>query len=103
MNSPTPFYENLPPLDRPYSDPPLKIAKADRKPCPVCGHPTGDCTADYDGPRHIIGVPDKEHLVYVKEDVTQEVILASGAKTTVILARGGSYITKAKAKEFGIS
>lgn len=34
----------------------IPIVRADRKACPVCGHPTGDCATDTSEPKHVIGI-----------------------------------------------
>jgi len=99
----TPFYERIPESSTSFRRLPYYIARADRKKCPVCGHPTGDCTDTYEGPRVVLGGTDNEVKVYVEEDITEEVELPGGTRTKILKARKGSYITQAKAKELGIS
>ena len=84
------------------------ILPADRKPCPVCGHPSGDCSSDdLEEPRHVLG-PDAfpsmgiEERVVVKEDVWQERWISPFTQPRIRVAVAGTAIPLSLAKEFGI-
>lgn len=87
----------------------VRIVRASRTPCIVCGHPTGDCT---DGvaakPRQIIGdgmfkkVDKSEPEVLVLEDLFDTVQITPKTSTKVLVARAGTYISRSKAIEFGL-
>jgi len=91
-----------------YVLPGVRIVKAGRDQCPVCGHPTGDCTGDTAPPRQIIGesfvrdgqVPGADVLVL--EDLYDVVNITPRTQTKVLVARKGSYITKEKAIQYGL-
>ena len=34
----------------------FNILRADRMPCPICGHPTGDCAGETPAPARIVGL-----------------------------------------------
>ena len=34
----------------------FNVLRADRMPCPVCGHPTGDCAGETPAPTRIVGL-----------------------------------------------
>lgn len=84
--------------------------KADRSPCPICGHPTGDCVpSDAESPR--ISLADagtrmeslkESQKILVEEDVFEERQITPFTKITVRIAKKGSYVTLDKAKELGI-
>lgn len=94
--------------DRLFGD--IPILRADREPCLVCGHPTGDCTSENHNPEdiHIAFVNSnlestkKEKLVYVDETIYGERQISPFTTAKVVLARKGSYVTLEKAKELGI-
>jgi len=100
------FYKND--FLRPYSiGDNIKITPADRRPCPVCGHPTGDCVGENSEPSHIIGFgvnepnPDAQQFV-VKEDVYVERQLTPTTKTRVLVAAAGKVISVTQAKNLGL-
>jgi hypothetical protein len=101
------FYKNN--FLRPYSiGDNIKISPADRQPCPVCGHPTGDCVGESTAePDHIIGFgveepnPDAQQFV-VKEDVYVERQLTPTTKTRVLVAVAGKVISVTQAKNLGL-
>ena len=80
--------------------------RGDRSPCPVCGHPTGDCAGTGPAPLRILGEqfgPRKqESNVLVTEDIYEEVYITERTKTTVLVAKAGSYITAEKAMKYGL-
>ena len=85
----------------------IPLLKASRQPCPVCGHPTGDCTGqEAKKPLRILGAPfdriKKEPGILVTEDIYEDVFLTDRTKTTVLVAKAGTYISLEKAIEFGL-
>jgi hypothetical protein len=86
----------------------VRVLYADRQPCIVCGHPTGDCTnSDQEKLTSVVGIQGKGELfdkqkIYVEDDVVMEVQLTSFTKGRVIVAKKGSYVTVEQAKELGI-
>ena len=94
--------------DRLFGD--LPILRASAEPCIVCGHPTGDCTSDSHNPQdtHISTADNnlesmkEEKLVYVYETIYGEKQLTPYTTVKVTLAKAGTYVTVAKAKELGI-
>jgi len=86
----------------------IKVAPADRSPCPVCGHPTGDCVGDGGSkPDHIVGFgpdgpnPDAQQFI-VEEDVWVEKQLTPTVKTKVLVAPAGKVISVTQAKNLGL-
>lgn len=83
------------------------VTMADRQPCPVCGHPTGDCVGDIPPPTRLIGLgtipsmADKQ-TVYVEEDIYQERQITPFTKAKVLVAQKGKHIPLAKARELGL-
>lgn len=98
------FYRN----DRLFGD--LPILRASAEPCIVCGHPTGDCTAESHNPQdtHISTTENNldsmkdERLIYVFDTIYGEKQLTPYTTVKVTLAKAGTYVTVAKAKELGI-
>jgi hypothetical protein len=80
------------------------VTKASRKPCPVCGHPTGDCTGKVEESHILLAdeAPPEKNLVKVKERITKEVWVTPLTKARVVVADAGAYVTVEKAKELGI-
>lgn len=90
-----------------YIFPGVRFVRADRQPCIVCGHPTGDCATDDSAPHNIIGFgtipsmePSQEFLV--EEDVIVERQITPFTTSQVILARKGQKIPLSKARELGL-
>lgn len=85
----------------------IKVSAADRRPCPVCGHPTGDCTGESGKPDHIVGFgvdqpnPDAQQFV-VEEDVWVERQLTPTTKTRILVAPAGKVISVTQAKNLGL-
>lgn len=98
-NYPTPFRNS-------YDG--IQILKAERKPCPVCGHPTGDCQGELVKPDHIIGENleiqslKHERMILVEEDVFEDREVTPHTSARVLIHRAGSYVTRQKAIELGI-
>ena len=83
----------------------IEIVKATRKPCPVCGHPTGDCVGENASPLSVLGetsISADQDKILVEQDVTRQVQITPRISTTITVARAGTWITRAKAKELGI-
>lgn len=83
----------------------IEISMADRQPCPVCGHPTGDCTSETtELPKTKLLGPmnSTEPLILVEEDFTEERNLTPYTKTRVLIHSKGSYITLSRARELGL-
>ena len=85
----------------------VRIVRATRTPCPVCGHPTGDCTTDSAAPRHVIGIGifnsiDKTLTFTVEEDIYEDRMINPHYTARVLLARKGQKISVDKAKELGL-
>ena len=89
-----------------YGDIPFMAAT--REPCIICGHTTGDCATPESEPSHIFGVSSTAgsmndgQKILVEKDIIEEVQLTPFTKSKVLIARAGTYITIARAKELGI-
>jgi hypothetical protein len=97
-------YENTNPE---YLLPGVRILRANRQPCIVCGHPTGDCATEHSRPSNIIGfgtIPsmEKQQEFLVEEDVVVEQQITPFTRSKVILARKGQKIPLARARELGL-
>ena len=82
----------------------IMVSEADRKPCPVCGHPTGDCTGSSDLPNtklpnQMVG---SEPMILVEQDITEERQITPYTKTRVLIHRKGDYVPLSKARELGL-
>lgn len=85
----------------------IRISRADRAPCPVCGHPTGDCVGDSGPPTAIFGYDthstlDDKTTFLITEDIFDEVQIAPGIKTRLLIHRKGKTIPFEKAVELGL-
>lgn len=83
------------------------ISRADREPCLVCGHPTGDCSGEIEPPKKLVGLGIIESLqnkatVLVEEDIYEERQITPFFKNKVVIHRKGSYVTEEQAKNLGI-
>jgi hypothetical protein len=79
----------------------------ERTPCPVCGHPPGDCTGPNSAPKHVIGpniFPSLGHeeTVVVEEDIFEVRPITSFTSARVLVCRAGSAISLTEAKRLGI-
>jgi len=87
----------------------IPILRADRQTCPVCQHPTGDCTTDTARPVHIaftdsvLETLKDSQMILVEKDIYEDRQITPFTKTTVITVHKGSYVTLERAKELGIS
>ncbi len=83
----------------------IGILGADRQPCPVCGHPTGDCSGtekesiDIKLPKRVIG---NEPMILVENDITEERLITPYTKAQILVHRKGDYISLTKAREIGL-
>lgn len=86
----------------------VHLYRANREPCIVCGHPTGDCTDNIPSkPVEILGIMKSstmfdEHKILVEKDVIEERQITPFTTAKVIIANKGSYISIKRAKELGI-
>lgn len=87
----------------------FEILRAQRTPCPVCGHPTGDCTdANIVKPDHILGENlqsvslKNDKMILVEEDIYENRQITPYTNTRVLIHRKGSYVTQDRARELGI-
>ena len=85
----------------------IEVSPADRKPCPVCGHPTGDCSGESEPPKKIAGFNQIESLkatqtVLVEEDIYENRQLTQFATIRVLIHRKGDYIPIPVAKKLGL-
>lgn len=85
----------------------IQIVRADRRPCIVCGHPTGDCSTPNSHPHHVIGVGvfksiDQKLTFTVEEDIVEERQINPFYKARIIVARKGQKISVDKARELGL-
>lgn len=86
----------------------IEVLRADRRPCPVCGHPTGDCSShEVEIPKTLLGVGayesiKAEEVVPVTEDVYEERWISPFTKVRVKVAKAGTCIPKSKAIDIGI-
>ena len=83
---------------------------ADRQPCIICGHPSGDCDTLNPGSVKIVfsdagTVHDSLKQVakiLVEEDVFEERQITPFTKIKIRIAKKGSYVTLDRAKKLGI-
>ena len=85
----------------------IPVTKADRQPCPVCGHPTGDCSGGSIKPKHIIGFNEIESLndkqtFLIEEDIFEEKKLSQFTSTRILLHAKGKQIPLNEAKKLGL-
>lgn len=85
------------------------ILAADRLPCPVCGHSTGDCKGGEHGvtPQTATGAnafPSLQgsQFFLVEEDVYEEQVVAEGVTMRILRAKAGTKITYKKAQQLGL-
>lgn len=85
----------------------VRVVRADRRQCIVCGHPTGDCATPSSQPHHVIGVGifkslDQNLTFTVEEDIYEERQINPHYTARVVLARAGQKISVDKARELGL-
>lgn len=86
----------------------IKFLHADREPCPVCGHPSGDCPGEDISPPVIWGYNSSGSLddtltFYVEEDYYEERELAPGITAKFLIHKKGKTISLREAKELGLA
>ena len=85
----------------------LRIVRRESGPCPVCGHPTGDCAEVDNNNIRILGsnlFPSLgiEEIFITQEDIFEDRQISPFSKIKVLILPAGSRITKTKAKELGL-
>ena len=84
------------------------VLHATREPCPICGHPTGDCVGDTESPDALAGWADSPdsmrqvQMVYVEEDIWEERQITPGRMTKILKHRAGSSVPYDEAKKLGL-
>lgn len=83
----------------------IEFLEANRQPCPVCGHPTGDCTSDgavkpeTEMPAQVFG---REPMILVEKDITEKRQITPYTHANVLIHRSGDYIPLSRARELGL-
>jgi hypothetical protein len=100
------FYSDS--TDRYILDGTVRVLKAASGPCPVCGHPTGNCSGEAAPPQRIIGTEtfpslNYEEVFIVVEDVYEKRWISPYTEATVLVAKAGQKITLQKAQELGLA
>lgn len=85
----------------------IRVLRSTREPCPVCGHPTGDCVGESGPPVQIIGADlfpslGHEDVHIVDADLFEDRVLNEHTTIRVRLARAGDVIPVSKARELGL-
>jgi hypothetical protein len=85
----------------------ISVVRADRMACVVCGHPTGDCSAEASEPHHVIGIGifksiDRNLIFTVEEDIFEERQINPFYKARTLVVRKGQKISVDKANELGL-
>lgn len=83
------------------------IIGADRQPCIVCGHPTGDCSGESGPPIVIFGQGSSDSLIetqmiLVEEDIFEERQMTSFTRAKVLIHKKGKYIPYREAERLGL-
>lgn len=86
----------------------VSVSPASREPCPVCGHPTGDCAGDLPAPESIAGFNQIESLVQeqtflVEEDIFEERQITPFTKAKVLKYPAGRHIPLQEARNLGLA
>ena len=84
----------------------ISYLRATRQPCPVCGHPTGDCSEGTEPPKTIWGFNtnsslDDKQTFLVEEDYFEEREIGPGLSVKILVYAKGKQIPLKKAKELG--
>jgi len=84
----------------------VSILRATRQPCPVCGHPTGDCTGENDAPETIWGYNtnssfDLNQTFIIQEDYFEQREVGPNLFVKILVYPKGKQIPLLKAKELG--
>lgn len=83
------------------------IVRADRNPCPVCGHTTGDCAGETTEHIRVVGAEvfpslQQEDVFIVEENVYEERAISPFTTARVLAAAKGTAISIDRAKELGL-
>ena len=90
-----------------YGD--IQLIRADRQPCIVCGHPTGDCApSDHPKDLKIFGLGafpslDDKQTFTVTEDVYAERQITPMYSAKVLQFKKGQIISLSTAREHGLT
>jgi hypothetical protein len=85
----------------------ILFIQANRSPCIICGHPTGDCSPN-DGKHVKVSVANtfpslnQSEMFLVIEDIVEERQITPFTKARVIVHPAGKMITVEEAKKFGL-
>lgn len=81
------------------------ISRADRQPCPVCGHPTGDCAGE-DAIDYVVGFDLNSNkatpMYFLEEDYWEERDITPYTRARVLVHKKGSSITRDEAIRIGL-
>jgi hypothetical protein len=85
-----------------------RLLRADRLPCPVCGHPTGDCVGEEREQVPLVGSNtfpslEREDLFIVEEDVYEDRAISPFTTARVLVAAKGASIPWERAQELGLA
>ena len=86
----------------------IRITRADRGPCIVCGHPTGDCKPeDSPPPIKIFGIGlfkslDDEQTFLIEEDIYEQRQITAKQSVRVKVYKKGQRISMIEARERGL-
>lgn len=86
----------------------VRLVRADRQPCPICGHPTGDCSGGtFEAPKEILlqgTTPSIEanQTFLVEEDIFEERQVSQFTTLRVLIAKKGQTIPLSRARELGL-
>lgn len=83
------------------------LVSSDRGPCPVCGHPTGDCPGTTPPPKVIFGQGSSKIIastqnILVEEDIYEEKQITNFHKAKVLVHKKGSYVSYEEAIRLGL-
>ena len=86
----------------------IPFAEASREPCPVCGHPTGDCAESSSAPDHVAGYNEIDSLIptqtfLLEEDVFEEKQITPFTVAKVLKYPAGKYIPLEEARNLGLA
>ena len=95
----TPFYDSpaFRGNGRSYMLNGIEVLSADRGPCPVCGHPTGDCVGAGEKP-----VIHNSPTFFLEKDVYEQKAITSSISTSVVKYRKGTHIPMSEAIRLGL-
>ena len=100
-----PEYGNSESLRRLFDD--ITVSGANREPCIVCGHPTGDCHGESAPLKGIAGFGITESLkqvqtFYLEQDIYEERQITPFTKIKVLVHRAGKQIPYLEAEKLGL-